>query len=102
MGDGRDRHRSNTSDDASPAATQARRTLGILARDGLCLSYRYSSGRFYATKGRFSPKHPVDDFDQDSLDWLMERGFVTDAGDPPDEEECRYFLTAEGRRQGKH
>jgi hypothetical protein len=99
MGDGRDKSRFG--DEITQWATAARRVFTVMARDGLCLSYRYSSGRFYLTKGRSKPKEPVNDFDQNSLAWLMERGYVTDAGEPQDEEECRYFLTAEGRRQGR-
>jgi hypothetical protein len=97
MGDGRDTSRPGRKIDQA-----ARAALSTMAGEGLCLAYRYGTGRFYLTKGQSFPGRPAsDDFDQEVLNWLMERGWVTDTGEPPDEDECRYFLTAEGRRQGQ-
>ncbi len=104
MGDGRDptRFRARFSDEVTRTAISAKRLIATMAQKGLCLSYRYETGRFYLTKGKFSPCAPTpENFDQDALNWLLERGLLADAGEPDDENECRYFLTAEGRRQGK-
>jgi hypothetical protein len=78
----------------------ARKALAVMAKEGFCVSYTDASGLYALTKGEFAPPH-AGDFDKDSLDWLLERGLITDAGAPADDRECRYFLTAEGRRQGR-
>ena len=100
MGDGRDK--SKFSDHVTPTAINAQKTLALMARNGLCLSYTYGTGLYALTKGRLEPGDALpESFGKDSLDWLLERGLITDAGEPRDEDECRYFLTAEGRRQGR-
>jgi hypothetical protein len=103
MGDGRETPRvsGRFSDNITPAAIAARKVLAVMAQEGLCISYTYASGRYALTKHEFAPRHAADGFDKDALDWLLERGLITDAGEPDDDQECRYFLTAEGRRQGR-
>jgi hypothetical protein len=100
MGDGRETGR--LSNNITRAAIAARQALAVMAKEGLCISYSYASGRFHLTKGTPASQQIAEDaFNAESLDWLMERGLITDAREPDDEQECRYFLTAEGRRQGR-